>query len=154
MPRTTLSGIQRFFSPRGITMRTGILTGAGLSITLAAWVLIANRVPILEPFALARNVAAVAAILVLMAVPVTRFLKSPRALFISGVAAWGILTLAYMVLTMFFPGLGRRMGPLQVFMLGAVAYGLLSVFSWVITMITIARNQPAIVVRRRTPPPR
>jgi hypothetical protein len=154
MARTTLAGIERFFSLRGITLRTGIFTGAGLSVTLVAWVVIANRVPILEPFALARNVAAVAALLMLMTIPVTRFLKSPRALFVSGVCAWGILTLTYMVLEMFFWRLESRMGPLQLFMLGAVAYGLLSVFSWVVTMISIARRQPAIAVRRRTSPPR
>jgi len=154
MVRTPFSGIVRFFSPHGATLRTGIFTGAALSVVLVSWVVVANRVAALEPFALARNVAAVAALVMLMAIPVTRFLKSPRALFVSGVLAWAILTFSYMGLEMFFLGLNRRMGPFQLFMLGAVAYGLLSVFSWVVGMISIARNQPAIAVRRRTSPPR
>jgi hypothetical protein len=151
MTRTQFSGIERFFSLRGSTLRTGIFTGLALSAVLVAWVLVANRVAQLESFALERNCAAVGALLVLMAIPVCRFVKSPRALFVSGVAAWTILTFAYMALEVFFPRLENRMGPLQLFILGATSYGLLAVIGWVIGIIRLARHQPLVATRRRHP---
>jgi hypothetical protein len=151
MTRPHLSGIERFFSLRGSTLRTGIFTGAALSAVLVAWVLVANRVAQLESFALERNCAAVGALLLLMAIPVCRFLTSPRALFISGVAAWAILTLSYVGLEMFFPRLDSRMGALQLFILGATSYGLLAVIGWVVALLRLARRQSLAVARRKNP---
>ncbi|MGB6200471.1 MAG: hypothetical protein WBF35_13080 [Candidatus Acidiferrales bacterium] len=152
MTRTQLSGIERFFSLRGATLRTGIFTGVSLSVVLTAWVLVANRVAQLESFAFERNCAAVGALLVLMAVPLCRFVSSPRALFISGVVAWSILTVTYMGLEMFFPHLDDgRMGALQLFILGATSYGLLAAIGWVVSLIRIARHQHVVVARRHHP---
>jgi hypothetical protein len=151
MTRTQFSGIERFFSLRGSTLRTGIFTGVALSAVLVAWVLVANRVAQLESFAFERNCAAVGALLVLMAIPFCRFAKSPRALFISGVAGWAILTLTYVGLEMFFPRLDNRMGALQLFILGATSYGLLAVIGWVIALLRLARRHPLAVTRRRHP---
>lgn len=150
MSRTQFSGIDRFFSLRGATLRTGIFTGAALSFTLAAWVVVANRVAQFETFAFERNCAAVGALLLLMAIPLCRFVKSPRALFISGTAAWAILTLTYIVLCMFFPHLDNRISALQFFILGTTSYGLLAVISWVVAMIHFARRQPVPATRRRS----
>jgi hypothetical protein len=148
MTRTQFSGIERFFSLRGATLRTGIFTGVALSVVLTAWVLVANRVAQLEGFAVERNCAAVGALLVLMAIPLCRFVTSPRALFISGVAAWAILTFTYMVLVMFFSHLDNRMGALQLFILGVTSYGLLAAIGWVVSLIRIARHQHVAVARR------
>jgi hypothetical protein len=150
MSRTPFSGIDRFFSLRGATLRTGIFTGVALSFTFAAWVLVANRVAQLESFVLERNCAAVGALLLLMAIPLCRFVKSPRALFISGTVAWAILTLTYIVLCMFFPHLDNRISALQFFILGTTSYGLLAVISWVVGLIHLARTQPAHATRRRS----
>ena len=151
MTRPQFLGIERFFSLRGSTLRTGFFTGAALSVVLVAWVLVANRVAQLEPFALERNCAAVGALLLLMAIPVCRFVRSPRALFISGVAAWAILTIAYVGLEMFFPRLDSRMGALQLFILGATSYGLLAVIGWVIALVRLARRQHMVATGRRQP---
>jgi|HubBroStandDraft_6_1064221.scaffolds.fasta_scaffold460677_2 hypothetical protein len=150
MSRTQFSGIDRFFSLRGATLRTGIFTGVALSVVLASWVIVANRVAQLESFAFERNCAAVGALLVLMAIPLCRFVKSPRALFISGTAAWAILTLTYIVLCMFLPHLDNRISALQFFILGTTSYGLLAVISWVVGLIHLARTQPAHAARRRS----
>jgi hypothetical protein len=149
MSRTPLSGIERFFSLRGATLRTGIFTGVALSAVLAAWVLVANRVAQLEAFALARNCAAVGALLVLMAIPLCRFVTSPRALFISGVVGWSILTFTYVILEMFFIRLDSRMGALQLFILGATSYGLLAVIGWVVALIRLARRQHMVAAGRK-----
>ena len=151
MTRTPLSGIERFFSLRGATLRTGIFTGVALSAVLTAWVLVANRVARLETFAFERNCAAVGALLLLMAIPLCRFAKSPRALFISGAVAWAFLTLAYMVLDMLFPRLefAMRMGPFQFFILGATSYGLLAAIAWVMSIIRLARHQHMVATGRR-----
>lgn len=149
MSRTQLSGLERFFSLRGSTLRTGIFTGVALSATLTAWVLVANRVAQLETFAFERNCAAAGALLVLMAIPGCRFMTSPRALFISGVVAWSLLTFAFMGLNAFFPRLENRMGPLQFFILGATSYGLLAATGWVIAMIRAARDHSLAVSRHK-----
>jgi hypothetical protein len=149
MARTHFPGIERFFSLRGSTLRTGIVIGAALSAVLAAWVLVANRIPQLDVFAFERNLAAVGVLLALAAVPACRFVKSPRALFISGCAAWALLTLAYMTLEIFFPRLESRVGPLQLFILGAVSYGVLAVLAWVVGLLHSARQQHVVAARRR-----
>jgi hypothetical protein len=149
LTRTPLSGIDRFFSLRGTTLRTGIFTGVALAFVLVAWVLVANRVPQLDSFAFERNCAAVGALLALMAIPACRFMTSPRALFISGVAGWALLTLAYMILEAFFIRLDSRMGALQLFILGATSYGLLAVIAWVIAIIRLARRQHLVATGRR-----
>jgi hypothetical protein len=106
-----------------------------------AWQLVAYGVPQLERFAGARDFAASAVIIGLLTIPVFRFIKDPAKLFISGLTAWTLLTLLYLVAEMIFSLLESRMAAIQIFMLGAVSYGLIAVFIWVFLMCAEARHR-------------
>lgn len=144
-----LPGSRWFAWLRNAALRVGVLTGVYLSVVLAAWLVIANRVPWSVNFAGIRNTAAEGLMALLMLIPVGRFLKSPARLFVSGVTASAVLTLSYLALGLSFQRLYSRMGPFHVFMLGAVVYGVLAVIAWVTQMVWTARQQPLAASRRR-----
>ena len=133
------------------TLKAGLILGAALSGVAIAWLLIANRVPGLEPIALFRNLAAGALVILLMLVPVYRFRRHPSHLFACTFTSWVILTAVYAILQIPFPRLGMRMGTFHFFMLGAVVLGLASSLVWVIHLVWILRSEPAIVARKRVP---
>jgi hypothetical protein len=148
--RSQLAGLDRFLSLRDSTLRIGIFTGVTLSAVFTAWLLIANRVPQFERFATLRNLAAAGTLLVLMSIPVLRFLASPVRMFVSGTVGWALASLCYVSMEMYFPRLDSRMGALHVFMLGAIAYGFLAVLDWVVNICRLARRQPIVAARRRS----
>ena len=76
-----------------------------------------------------------------MAIPVLRFRNEPAKIFVSGLTAWTLLTLAYIAAEMRFSLLESRMGALQIFMLGAVSYGFVAVFHWVFLLCVEARHR-------------
>src|SRR5579862_6132622 len=93
------------------TLKAGLMLGVALSGVAIAWLLIANRVPALEPVALLRNVAAGAIVFVLLILlPVYRFRRHPSHLFACTLTSWIILTAIYALLQIPFPRLGMRMG--------------------------------------------
>ena len=129
-------------------LKLGLTIGAGLSGVAIAWLLIANRLPALDPLAMIRNVAAGALIIILMLVPACRFRRHPSHLFACSITAWSILTLVYAVLQIPFPRLAARMGTFHFFMLGAVLLGLASALLWVIQMILVLRHAPPLPARK------
>src|SRR5579863_1712359 len=62
---------------RNASVRTGVYVGVALSIALSGWVIVANRVPLLDRFALLRNLVAVALLGLLALIPVFRFWRMP-----------------------------------------------------------------------------
>ena len=128
-----------FHSFRNASVRTGMYVGVFLSTVLSAWVIVANRVPFLERFALPRNVVAVALLGLLAIVPVLRFWRLPGNLLSSSLVGWTILCLTYRLLCVGFPRLQQRMSAVQIFMLGAVVYMLVVTISWIATIIRRAR---------------
>ena len=136
-----LPGMRWFLWLRNASLRNGVLTGIYLSCIFTAWLWIANRIPRLEPFAGIRNISAAGLVILLMAIPVLRFLHDPVRMFLSGVIAWTLLTLAYLAMEMRFSLLESRMGALQLFMLGAFSYGFVSVFLWVFLLCAEARHR-------------
>lgn len=124
---------------RNASVRTGIYVGVCLSLVFTGWVIVANRMPFLEPFALLRNVAALAALGLLALIPVLRFWRVPGNLLGSGLVGWFIFSLAYRLLALYFSGLEERHSSIQIFMLGAVAYLLVVAISWIGTIIRRAR---------------
>lgn len=134
-------GYRRFRFFQNAPARVGMYTGVWLSVVLTAWILVANRIPFLEPLARQRNVVATLLLLLLSTMPVVRFLRSPADLLISGVLAWSLLTLTYRVLTFFFVLLEDYFSAFHVFVLGAVAYLLFATLSWVGMMIWRARAE-------------
>lgn len=131
------------------TLRLGLMIGAGLSGVAIAWLLIANRIPALDPLAMLRNLAAGALIIALMLVPACRFRRHPSHVFTCGITAWSILTLVYAILQIPFPRLGMRMGTFHFFMLGAVLLGLASALLWVLQLLLVLRHEPVIPARKR-----
>jgi hypothetical protein len=125
---------------RNASIRTGFYVGICLSIVFSGWVLVANYVAFLYPFALARNLAAVALLCLVALIPVLRFWRLPGNLLASSLVAWVIFSLTYRVLGMSFTRLEERMGAIQIFMLGAVLYLLAVTLSWIGTIIRRARE--------------
>jgi len=139
--RPKFSDMNWFIWRKNAALRTGVLAGIYLSCILQAWLLIANRVPELEAFALPRNLAAGGAALLAMAMPVLRFRSHPRRMFVSGVTAWLLLTLTYRASELYYSLLESRMGAFHLFMLGAVSYGLVSVVCWVVLLCAEVRQR-------------
>jgi hypothetical protein len=126
-----------------VSVRTGVYVGVCLSAVFWAWVIVANRVPALERFALLRNLSAVAVLCILALIPVLRFWRLPGHLLASSLIGWLILSVSYRLLSIYFVGLEGRYGAVQVFMLGAVAYMLVVTLSWIVAMIRRARASDA-----------
>jgi hypothetical protein len=126
---------------RNASLRIGVITGVYLSCVFVAWLFVANRVPQLESFAGIRNLAAGAATMLLMLIPVLRFRREPVRMFVSGLTAWTLLTLTYIGMEMRFSLLESRMGALHIFMLGGVTYGFVAVFDWVFLLCVEARQR-------------
>lgn len=126
---------------RNAPLRIGVFTGIYLSCVFIAWLLVANRIPQLASLARVRNLAAGAATILLMAIPVLRFLRQPVRIFVSGLTAWTLLTLTYRAMEMHFSLLESRMGALHIFMLGMVSYGFVAVFHWVLLFCVEARHR-------------
>ncbi len=96
------------------------LRWVSLSIVFSGWVIVANRVPFLDRFALARNLAAVAVLGLLALIPVLQFWRRPGNLLASSLIAWLILSLSYRILSMDFSDLEERFSAAQIFVLGVV----------------------------------
>jgi len=111
--------------------RTGLYCGASLAFVFLLWLLVANHVPALERFALARNLIAALLLGFLALVPAIRFFRVPESLVASGLISWCILTLFYRVFCMFFPTLSDWPGAFQVFMYGFVVYMIVATLCWI-----------------------
>jgi hypothetical protein len=137
--RAHLPAYESFHVFRNAAVRTGVYVGVVLSLVFDGWVIVANRVPLLDRFALARNLAAVTVLGVIALIPVLRFWRLPGDLLASSLIAWVLFSLSYRVLCMRFAGLAERFSAVQVFMLGAVLYMLVVTLSWIWTIIRRAR---------------
>jgi hypothetical protein len=137
--RAHLPAYGSFHVFRNASVRTGVYVGFILSIVFSGWVIVANRVPLLDRFALVRNLAAVSVLGLIALIPVLRFWRMPGNLLASSLVAWVLFSLFYRVLCMLFVGLAERFSAVQVFVLGAVLYMLVVTLSWIWTIIRRAR---------------
>jgi hypothetical protein len=122
-------------------LRIGVLTGIYLSCVFVGWLIVANHIPALEPFAGVRNAVAVIIMLLVLGVPVIRFRHKPGRLFLAGLVAWTLLTMTYLAAELYFTLLESRMGALHIFVLGAFSYGFVAVFDWVFLICAGVRHQ-------------
>jgi hypothetical protein len=129
--RTYLPGYRRLSVFHNAAIRTGVYLGVCLGLVFTFWLIVANRVPFLERFALERNIAAAALLGFLALVPILRFLRMPGRLLASSLIAWLIFSLSYRVLCLFFRALGDKRSTFQVFMLGAVVYMIVTTLCWI-----------------------
>lgn len=139
--RTNLPGSRRLDFLRNAAIRTGVYTGACLSLVFTAWLVIANQVPFLERFAFERNVAGAGVFVFLAAVPVLRFLRWPGNLLASSIIAWVIFSVVYRILCLVYHGLSDWHSTFQVFMIGAVSYMMFTTLSWIGAIIRRARAE-------------
>jgi hypothetical protein len=137
--RAHLPAYGSFHVFRNASVRMGVYVGFVLSVVFSGWVIVANRVPLLERFALIRNLAAVAVLGLVALIPVLRFWRMPGNLLASSLIGWVLFSLSYRVLCMLFVGLAERFSAVQIFVLGAVLYMLLVSLSWIWAIIRRAR---------------
>jgi hypothetical protein len=129
---------------------TGVCTGALLNVVMIAALVAADRFPRLEPYALERNAVSYSLFVLLLLLPVLRFMKRPKEMFVSGIVAWVIFSAGYNIAGLFFRDLFNILRtPLEVLTEGAVVYGVAAVLSWVVIMIVQARRH-SIAPRRRS----
>jgi hypothetical protein len=136
MPASAKTTVLRWFAfLRHAALRTGIFAGVSLSLIFTAWLLAANRAPLLEPLALERNIAAAALVAVFASIPLLRFYSSPSELLISGLLAWSLLAVTYRMFCFKFDMLEQYYSAFQVFVVGAVSYLVFATVSWIGTII-------------------
>jgi hypothetical protein len=135
--------------PTRAGLKTGIFTGGLLTLDMIAALVAANRMPVLESHALERNVAFCGLFVIIMLIPIFRFLNRPVQLFGSAMLGWSIFIVAYNLAGMYFVNLFQVLrAPLDALLEGMLVYGIIAVGAWVAIMILQARKQP-IVPRRR-----
>jgi drug/metabolite transporter (DMT)-like permease len=146
-PREKYERIQHTVRALRRVIVTGAIEGVLLSMTLTAWLLIANRVPYFDRFALVRNAIAVAVLFLAGLIPVARFRNSPKDVLPAGAIGLGMACLVYWAWTIYFEGLSDRMSAFQIFVMGLVAYTLAAVLLWVGNMIRSARHHHHLAVQ-------
>jgi len=125
---------------RNVPVRVGMYTGICLSLIFAMWLVLANRVPLLERLALERNIIAVVGLVFFASLPILRFYRSPGDLLVSGLLAWTLLSITYRLLCMVFVLLDEKYSSFHVFVLGAVVYLIFATLSWIGMIIWKVRS--------------
>ena len=120
---------------RDAAIRTGVYCGVAFSFVFFVWLMVANHLPALEPFALARNLVAALLLGFLALVPVFRFFRLPGSLVISSLVSWGIFALCYRFFCLFYSGLAEWHGAFQLFMYGFVVYMIVATLCWIVSII-------------------
>lgn len=132
-------------------LRAGLYTGALMVIVMAGALIAANRLPWLDNRALERNAASYGLFVMIMLIPICRFLNRPVRMFVSAMIAWSMFVIAYDVAGFFFHNLFDAVRtPFVLFIEGAIVYGVCAVGSWVGAMALQARQQPIAPRRRRS----
>jgi hypothetical protein len=128
---------------------TGLSTGALLIIVMLGALVAANRMPTLEPYAMERNAAFGGVFVLIMLLPILRFLKRPPAMFASAMLAWVLFAGAYNLAGLYFRNLFEVLRtPFQALVEGAVVYGVVAGICWVTEMAVHARRHPILPGRR------
>lgn len=131
-------------------LKFGLYTGLALVVVMAVALIVINRVPALERFALPRNAFFIACFFVVMLTPVCRFLRQPVRMFSSAMIAWAIFVVGYDLAGLYFDRLfdALHRDPVVVLVEGAVLYGIAAVGSWVAEMIVHACRHSIVPDRR------
>jgi hypothetical protein len=132
---TKFPGFHWFAFLKDAALRTGVYSGLSLSVIFSAWILIANRMPYLEPVATERNIIAASLLALFAAFPILRFFRHPLELLTSSLLAWGILTFTYRIFCFKFDFLEEHYTAAHVFVLGAIIYFVVATISWIGTII-------------------
>jgi hypothetical protein len=128
---------------------TGVCIGALLNVAMIGGLVAANRFPKLEPYALERNAISYSLFMLLLLIPVLRFLKRPKQMFVAGIIGWVLLAAGYDIAGFYFRNLYDVLRTLEVLIEGSVLYGVAAVLSWVVGMMIHARRH-TLAPRRRS----
>lgn len=127
----------------------GLYTGALLIVVMLGALVAANRFPVLEPYAFERNAAFGALFVLIMLLPVLRFLNRPRQMFAAAMIGWVLFAGVYNLAGLYFRDLFNVLRtPFQALIEGTAVYGVLAGVSWVVGMLLHARHHP-IAPRRK-----
>ena len=127
----------------------GLYTGALLIVVMLGALVAANRFPSLEPYAFERNAAFGALFVLIMLLPVLRFLNRPRQMFAAAMIGWVLFAGGYNLAGLYFLDLFNVLRtPFQALVEGTAVYGVLAGVSWVVGMLLHARHHP-IAPRRK-----
>jgi hypothetical protein len=132
---TQLPGYKHYDALKDSAFRTGVYVGLLLFGAFAAWLVVANRFPVFEGFALERNILATSVLFLFAAVPILRFIRRPGGMVVAGGTAWAIFSFLYRVSELFFAGLSSWHSAWQVFMAGAVVYLIAATLSWIVGLV-------------------
>ena len=142
------SGASEIHSSRN-PIRTGLYTAALLVIVMFASLVVANRFPSLERYAFERNAAFYTVFVLLMLVPIIRFLDRPVQMFGASMVGWVLFVGAYDLAGIYFRNIFQVLrNPFEALVEGAIVYGLCAVGSWVVEMILHARRHPIVPARK------
>jgi len=130
-----LPGYKQYDALKDSAFRMGVYIGFCLFGTFAAWLVVANRMPVFERLALERNLLAVAVMCLFAAIPILRFIRRPGSMLLSGVTAWAIFSFLYRVIEIFFTGLSSWHTGWHIFMAGAVVYLITATLSWIVGLV-------------------
>jgi len=121
-------------------LKFGLYIGFAMVAEMAVALIVINRVPALERFALARNAFFISCFFILALTPVCRFLASPVRMFSSTMIAWSIFVLGYDLAGLYFYRLFDALhhGPFVTLIEGGVLYGVCAVGAWVTEMVVHA----------------
>jgi hypothetical protein len=125
-------------------VRTGITAGGLLIVMMLAALIVTNRIPALEAYALERNAISYILFFLVMLIPVLRFLNQPLKLFAAAMISWTTFAAGYDVTGMVFKNLFDELHrtPLEALLEGMVIYGICAVAVWVVAMVLHARRHP------------
>jgi hypothetical protein len=131
-------------------LRTGLYTGTLLIVTMLGGLVVANRMPDLERYALERNAIFYTLFVLLMLVPVVRFFNRPQQMLTASVLGWVVFVGGYDLAGFYFHSLFDVLRtPFEALVEGAVVYGVLAGACWVAGMLFHARRHPILPGRRR-----
>jgi hypothetical protein len=140
LPPDPLMDLSRPARVRYAPFRVGVYLGITISVSLLAWIIVANRVPFLDPFDRERNLAATTLIGFFALIPVIKYMHAPRSLLAAGLVGWTILSFVYRLLCLYFHGLAGIHTPTQVLMLGVLFYLISATVAWVGSVIWRVRQ--------------
>jgi hypothetical protein len=150
-PAAAVAEVQAAIKIASPALRTGLYTGALLVIVMTGSLIAANRLSWLDNRALERNAASYGLFVIIMLIPICRFLNRPVKMFASAMIAWSIFVISYNIAGLFFHNLFDAVRtPFILFIEGTIAYGVCAVGSWVGGMALQARQQPIAPRRRRS----
>lgn len=136
--------------PSRPVLKFGFYVGIAMVAEMAIALVVINRIPALESYALERNAFFIGWFFLLTLAPVVRFLREPVQMFFAAMTAWAIFVAGYYVAGFYFERLfdALHRGPLLVLVEGAVLYGIAAVGSWVAEMIVHACRHSILPGRR------